>query len=607
MTAIRVLWGLIEYSYYYRVEVHKSATDDLGEAFLVGTTQGNIYQDVVGSDETTWYYWARVVKQIGDITVIGPWNDTKGTPAAAAPDPDWILKDVEGKISDSHLNDSLSDSIDKIPRMDSDVAGNKAAIANETTARVTEDESLASSITDVQAEFKDSFAGIRDEMTVIVSDQEKLAQRVGTVELDLETGRGAIEQRFKVIDDEFGNIRAEYTVKLDVCDDDGNCYAGGFGLVNDGDTIKALWRVDTFAIGAPGEESLAFAVDNGRTVMDGAYIKNASITTAQIGELDVDRLVGGTADFVEANIRDGAITNLMIGNEIRSDNYSLKSNGWIINKDGSAEFHNIFARGRIDGSVIGGSLIDGSWFINPETESVVPTESDNKQYPRFLTWVKDYFISESVRTYDGNDRHFADYWVRTDKSPKLTCPVVSANYTGDGDNTIVYNNQNRFEKHRPKIVIECNAKSNDYESWCRGPMGQDDEPRQSNQVRMFFTIYTLGKSNINLEFDSILVLRDCYDNDGHAWPGSITAFSQKSKGFTLLFRYICPPGGSGSCHGRNQRYFDFKLEGNLPHDYFGNVKITADFYMEWRNLRQRNGVAEGTIFKNIIMGGQTRQ
>ena len=514
MTAIRVLWDPTEYSYYYRVEVHKAPVDDLGEAFLAGTTQGNIYSDVVGSDTSTWYYWARVVKQVGDLTIIGPWNQTQGTPANAASDPDWILGDLEGKIDDTHLNDRLSGSIDKIPDIERDVSdmedsirdieldiseldeglnteiierkeedeqlhsridtnvsriddnaaaivtesetratetealanqittlvaevdenraaiqtesevratedealasrittmqvevdGNKAAIQTESevrasedevlakridtqTARIddnaaaiqtesevrasedealakqittlaaevdensaaietesevraSEDEVLASNITTLRADMDDASAAIRDEMTVIIDEGQKLASRVQTVELDLDETKGAIETRMEAVENELGEIRLEYTV---IVDNDG--YAGGFGIINEDGVIAALWRVDTFAIGSPGEESLAFAVDDGRTVMDGAYIKDASINTAQIGSLDVEKLTGDTATFVNANIVDGSITNAKIGNYIESDGFETGVKGWHIGKTGIAEFNDVVVRG----------------------------------------------------------------------------------------------------------------------------------------------------------------------------------------------------------------------------------------------------------------------
>ncbi|WP_053088718.1 phage tail tip fiber protein [Proteus mirabilis] len=47
-------------------------------------------------------------------------------------------------------------------------------------------------------------------------------------------------------------------------------------------------------------------------------------------------------------IEDGSITNAKIGNVIQSNNYAVGKSGWIINKNGFAEFQNIKARGEIE-------------------------------------------------------------------------------------------------------------------------------------------------------------------------------------------------------------------------------------------------------------------
>lgn len=47
-------------------------------------------------------------------------------------------------------------------------------------------------------------------------------------------------------------------------------------------------------------------------------------------------------------IEDGSITNAKIGNVIQSNNYVAGKSGWIINKNGFAEFQNIKARGEIE-------------------------------------------------------------------------------------------------------------------------------------------------------------------------------------------------------------------------------------------------------------------
>ncbi|WP_157794256.1 phage tail tip fiber protein [Endozoicomonas ascidiicola] len=74
------------------------------------------------------------------------------------------------------------------------------------------------------------------------------------------------------------------------------------------------------------------------------------ISGSELEDINVDKLVGNKAAFVEANINEGSITNAKIGQEISSDNFSPTNAGWRINKQGQAEFNDIYARGDIEAS-----------------------------------------------------------------------------------------------------------------------------------------------------------------------------------------------------------------------------------------------------------------
>lgn len=58
-------------------------------------------------------------------------------------------------------------------------------------------------------------------------------------------------------------------------------------------------------------------------------------------------VVNGQVFISSGFIQDGTITNAKIGNVIRSNNYSAGTAGWIINKNGSAEFNNVTVRGGV--------------------------------------------------------------------------------------------------------------------------------------------------------------------------------------------------------------------------------------------------------------------
>ena len=79
-TAVRILWDDPQVDYSYRAEVFFGTEDDVGKAVLAGSSNGTIYEHIMGSDTTEHFFWVRLVKGTGEVTIIGPWNQTAGTP-----------------------------------------------------------------------------------------------------------------------------------------------------------------------------------------------------------------------------------------------------------------------------------------------------------------------------------------------------------------------------------------------------------------------------------------------------------------------------------------------------------------------------------------------
>ena len=75
-------------------------------------------------------------------------------------------------------------------------------------------------------------------------------------------------------------------------------------------------------------------------------IKNGTLTYTPF------EVVNGVVNIGAAMIGDGTITNAKIGSEIRSTNYVAGSAGWIINKNGAAEFGAASIRGQLTASQI---------------------------------------------------------------------------------------------------------------------------------------------------------------------------------------------------------------------------------------------------------------
>lgn len=86
--------------------------------------------------------------------------------------------------------------------------------------------------------------------------------------------------------------------------------------------------------------------------MHGAAMLDATIRDAAIEKLNATKLFATVGTIAEAIIGDADITNAMIANIIQSNNYSAGSTGWRVNKDGTAEFQNVIARGDIEATSI---------------------------------------------------------------------------------------------------------------------------------------------------------------------------------------------------------------------------------------------------------------
>lgn len=204
----------------------------------------------------------------------------------------------------------------------------------------------------------------------------------------------------------------------------------------------------------------------------------------EVVDLNVDRLVGNTAAFVEANINEGSITNAMIGNEIRSDGYVAGQKGWRFHKNGSAEIMNLYARGRIEGAHISGAIVEGSLFIGSSSSVYLATEAD--QGPNTTRFLCQADLPEYISTGGSSTR-------------TGMLPIVPANYTAGGSSLLSQGTQqeewvyNRFDRYR-KFNIS--------------PVVKAYFGAGSSGTRTFvFTLYGVTTTGARVALDSVTVSR----------------------------------------------------------------------------------------------------
>jgi len=177
---IMLSWD-ISYDYWLaHFEIFRAMVNDLTQAIPVGTTLDHVWIDRDVSPGQDYYYWIRIVQKtsaggnIGDLP-------TDGKLARCLDDPTWIINQLVGKITESHLYQSLADRIDLIDgdgplsvnaRIATEAAERAQAILNESLAREASDNAMLQQIEDVDTATGAlaSQIGILDSQVTILED-----------------------------------------------------------------------------------------------------------------------------------------------------------------------------------------------------------------------------------------------------------------------------------------------------------------------------------------------------------------------------------------------------------------------------------------------------
>ena len=344
----------LEYAEIYHVEVPIGDPAPLvaSATFLARTfPNGGAYAHSV-DPETRHFYWIRFVSYRGNY---GAWHATAGLEAITELLPQQQLDAITDAINNGQLATDLQASI-SAAQLDATQAIADAASANAAAAVISGDldsvegeiiaaregeaslvanlnsiyTTLEGQVTGVQNEIflaRDGEATLAAKLTNITATADAAANTATTTQNELITARngeadlashlssitasvGALNtvvvDEISRVDDSLlqvntrvDDVSAEYFIKTDV-----NGLVSGFGIFNDGLGSDMIFNVNRFAVGAPGQASFTFVVDNNTNsvLMDGAKIVDATITSAKIDNITVDQIVGDVANFVNANI-----------------------------------------------------------------------------------------------------------------------------------------------------------------------------------------------------------------------------------------------------------------------------------------------------------------
>ena len=163
---------------------------------------------------------------------------------------------------------------------------------------------------------------VDDGVTELSKVVEGQASKIDSVQTSVGDVVATVQGQSQALADLNGKLSAQWGQKVQI-DNNGNKYVAGMqlGIEGSGGQFQSYFMVsaDNFAIYNPvaGAAQLAFAIKNGQSFLQEAFIEN------------------------------GSITNAKIGNIIQSYNWNGNDQGWAITKDGYFHVNNIIARGII--------------------------------------------------------------------------------------------------------------------------------------------------------------------------------------------------------------------------------------------------------------------
>nr|DAG08102.1 MAG TPA: tail protein [Caudoviricetes sp.] len=220
------------------------------------------------------------------------------------------VNDVNGRV------DGVDGKVDGVKQ---DLIKTNANVSNAQQAIANEREARAEAVSSLDAKFTWQIDGVKKDLNANISRVDKAiadetsarAQADTALSTRLGNAESAITQKLDSWIDN-GQVGAQYALKLGI-KSGGLEYTSGISLslVQTGSGVQSQFLVDASRFGVMtqqgGSYTLPFVVEGGTVIMNAALIKN------------------------------GMITNAMIGNYIQSNNYVWNQSGWRLDKNGVFE------------------------------------------------------------------------------------------------------------------------------------------------------------------------------------------------------------------------------------------------------------------------------
>ena len=273
---------------------------------------------------------------ITDVTDAKAAQDASDATASAVSGLTARVTDAEGKITAQAQQqtalatkvDNANSRIDNMAKTLSDSQSTQASLNTSLQSQI--DAQAAANIknqTTLDNTIK-SVASITSTQQTHATALEALATQQTTLTSSVGDLSASVQNTAKTVADVNGTVSSLWSMKVETVN--GKNVGAGITLGSNGETSDMILYADRFSLFNRNNATAVpvMIAEGNELYIDTARIKNSSLTSTKIA--------------------DGSITNAKIGKEIRSDDFVDGARGWIINKDGGAQFNNGIFRGHIE-------------------------------------------------------------------------------------------------------------------------------------------------------------------------------------------------------------------------------------------------------------------
>lgn len=403
---IRVKWGMPDGSGDTAyIELHQAPNgadghplvDEATLLTLVPFPQYEYWHSILPAGHVVWYK-ARAVDKIGNVS---DWTDfVRGMSSDdTSIITDHIKIDIENSEGYKWLEENAIKSNDKIHSAAESIIQN--ALANDTDVRrmrvengkrkaeflqslkliADETEARVTAVTQLSAQFDEKLTAQNSELReVIANASETISQQINQLTATFESEINGVKQEVsaqitevnkaitneaearasadQALSTQIGDTQSAVNQKLDSwvnADSVGAMYGVKLGIRYNGQEYSAGMALSLVADG--GGVKSQFLFDAGRF---------AIINNAQSGAFTLPFVVENNQVFINSLlVKNGSIGNAQIADQINSNNWQSGAAGWMINKNGYAEFNQITVRGTVyanAGSFTGNVYATDGWF-----------------------------------------------------------------------------------------------------------------------------------------------------------------------------------------------------------------------------------------------------